>query len=243
MAVNQMAGRCVLVSGRRRVKKPSLRRDLARTLAWTAAAAVLLGSLAGAGIYRKELRACYYAVRLVSSGHGKWAERLADAGPHAAPARRLAYRLSSEETTKWAEAEALGECAGAEVLLALVEAEGCDTPAEDALINRLFVCAESPPPGAEVILYEETPPSEDLEIAAMGLPFPRIEYALGPYTVQVDDLWSRGFWGSYNSETGESKSGWHPWRLSGRSVTVARDGSGVDGPPSKPVRWVQAYTH
>lgn len=200
--------------------KPTAKRDAIRTALLSAGLVLLLGAAAAGGRYHRELRGIYYAARFFWGGNSSWCDRLAELGPAGAPACRLLYRLAPEERYKLWAAEALGECAGPEALVKLAEREDADGPAERELFRMIAASGDAPLPGAEDICEYDSRPPENFRRVERDQPFERLRYELGPYTVRVEDLWSRSCIVSYNAKTGVSQTRWEPWGLSGRSITI-----------------------
>jgi hypothetical protein len=190
--------------------KRSLRRDVVR-MAWQAGLILgLLGSLYVGMRFHRTFQAFYYAGRMAHASWvlaPDWAEKLGGLGPQAAPACRWAYRHCADENARFRAAEALGQCAGLEVLLRLVGQEGPGTPAEGALVCRLCdpnltIRADA---GLRVEELDTTPPKKpwqpgpNQKIALLG--------SIGNYEVVVEYGWwnaERGGWSKDGKVTTDS---------------------------------------
>jgi len=200
------------------------RRDLVRAALLSGALVTFLLAAAAAGAHHKEMRAFYYATRLVraeAEDASGWADRLAALGPEAASACRWAYRRASDPEVKEEAALALGECAGLTELLALVEREGIDTPAEKALVELLCEWPDLPPEGAEILEEDDSPPPDSLKIVTLDHSWPCLRYAVGNYEVEVTRSWGRDVGVLYRKD-GTHKTSWGRWLPSGVSVEVIR---------------------
>lgn len=203
-------------------------RDLARALSLSAALAALLVAAAAAGYHQKKLRAFYCAARLVRADEAErscWLERLEALGPEAASACRWAYGRASDPEAKERIARALGECAGLLALHDLVEREGVETPAEEALVELLCYAHDYPPPEAEAIHEDSLPPPEDLRSPVHEKA--SLRYIIGNYKIEVTRRWERSLTVTSNPTTAPRKS-WSPWRVNYNSIFATRfspDGS------------------
>jgi hypothetical protein len=209
-------------------ERKARRRDLTRALTMSAALAALLVAAAAAGYHQKRLRAFYCAARLVRADEAEracWLERLEALGPEAAGACQWAYGRASDPKAKERTARALGECAGLLALHDLVEREGVETPAEEALVDLLCYAHDYPPPEAEVIHEDPLPPPEDLRSTSQEKI--SLRYIIGDYKIEVTRRWERRFTATSNPTTAPRKS-WSLWRVNYDSIFATRfspDGS------------------
>jgi hypothetical protein len=200
------------------------KRTALKAVGWSLGLTALLLSVAAVGRWHREIRGCYYGVRLAASGDTKWGADIWVLGRAGAPGCRLAYRLSSDPKAKEEAAAALGICTSESELAAFVkEVGGRGTPAEKALLealeNHLDVYALGPPEGSLVLQEDADPPPNS--VRRRELPEKTtLRYIVGEYEVELRVTWGRGFsaWGGPGIKGGVN---WGPWRAVGRVLTVS----------------------
>ncbi|HOX04779.1 MAG TPA: hypothetical protein PK280_00135 [Planctomycetota bacterium] len=204
------------------IARGTLRRDVVR-MAWqTGLLLGLLGSVYAGVKHRGMFRAFYCAGRLVNASWvtaPDWAGKLADIGPQAAPACRLAYRLAGEDRTKEWAARSLGRCAGLAALHRLVEQEGPASPAESGLVAVLIdVIPGAPDPDLLVSESDLDPPKEPLQIGPNQKT--ALRASIGDYEVVIEYEWFNAEWWRRSAD-GKVTSG-QDLHLDASTVTVIR---------------------